>query len=259
MAESTLSLTWTDFSSRVGRMLGYGPTSANWTAAQTTQIDELVQSGYRLFLTPPAFDGIPAHEWTFMRPTTTLAITSGDYDYTLPDSFGGIESILTFAATDNQLGPIKIVGEEQIRFWREGQNSSTGIPQFCAIRPVSVTTTLTVGQRQEMIFYPTPNGSYTLTYRYFALANKLTSLLPYPLGGQRHSETILAACLARAEEEGDDTRGVYWQRFLEHLVGSIKTDQRNFEREFYGYNADRSDRGRYRMAGLPSTITINGV
>lgn len=260
MAESTLSLSYTNLCSRVGRFLGYGPTSGNWLSAQVTQIDELVNSGYRLFLTPPAIDGIPEHEWTFMRPTTTQAIVSGTYNYTLPDSFGGIESVLTFASTDSQLGPIKIVGEEVIRKLREGQSSSTGIPCYAAIRPLNVSAGATAGQRFEMILWPTPNGSYTLTYRYFALVSALSASLLYALGGQRHSETLLAACLARAEEEANDTRGIYWARFVESLKGSIRADQRGFEREYYGYNGDRSDReASHAVKGLPSRVTINGV
>ena len=45
MAEPTLSLTYTDLTEAVGHFLGYGGTTANWSADQTAEIDDIVQSG----------------------------------------------------------------------------------------------------------------------------------------------------------------------------------------------------------------------
>lgn len=258
MAESTLSLTYNDFKSRTARYLGWSSDSTDWSSDESTRLDEIVQSGYRRFLTPPAIQGVPKHSWSFLRPATTLSTSSGDYDYTLPDDFAGIEGNFRYASTDNQRGPILIVGEGQIRALREA-NTTTGRPQYAAIRPVSTSTTLTTGQRFEVIFWPTPDATYTLGYRYAAAVNKLSTLLPYPLGGMRHSETILASCLAVAEkEENDEGEGPMFRDFVTALVGSIEADRQGFEQEFYGYNGDRSD---VRLAGrgLPSAVTYNGV
>lgn len=259
MAEPTLSLSFTDFRSRTARYLGWSPDSADWSSDETSRLDEIVQSGYRQFLNPPVLPNVPKHRWSFLRPVTTLAMSANIYAYTLPDDFGGIEGTFRFAATDNRLGPIQIVGEGQIRALREG-NTTTGAPQYAAIRPVNTTTTQTTGQRFEAIFWPTPDAAaYTLGYRYTALVNKLSTSLPYPLGGMRHGETILASCLAVAElEENDEGEGPMHRRFVSLLIGSIEMDRQGFEQEFYGYNADRSD-GRRMNGRIDGGVTYNGV
>ena len=65
-----------------------------------------------------------------------------------------------------------------------------------------------------MYLWPTPDSTYTLSYRYKALVAKLTSAAPYPLGGQAHAQTIEAACLAIAEERLNDERGIKHMRWL---------------------------------------------
>lgn len=257
MAESNLSLAYPEFMSRVGRFLGYGPTSANWSAAQTTQIDEIVQEGYRWFLEPGEDAGLPPHEWTFLRPATTLATVASDYDYDLPDDFGWLAcQSFTFATTANVSGGIQIVGEGIIRALREGTGTNTGVPTHVAARPKAATAGAT-GQRWEAVFYPTPDAIYTLGYRYHVLASKLTTALPYPLGGERHGSTILAACLAVAEKEANDEQGLQFASFLSRMKASIRADQRS-EPETYGYCGDGVNVYKGNVP-LSTPFTYNGV
>lgn len=73
MSESTLSLAYADFIAELGGFLGYTRTSGNWTAAQAAEIDTYMQAGYRNFILAAPLDGVlQAHEWSFMRPVTTL-------------------------------------------------------------------------------------------------------------------------------------------------------------------------------------------
>lgn len=73
MAESTLSLGFTDFMAEVADYLGWGRDSTLWGAARTAELDAMVQSGYRQFLYPPVLQGQGAsHRWWFLRPVTTL-------------------------------------------------------------------------------------------------------------------------------------------------------------------------------------------
>jgi len=53
-------------------------------------------------------------------------------------------------------------------------------------------------------------------------------------------ETILASCLAVAEQRHDDMKGPMWQSFVERLTASVAYDAR-MKPERLGYNADRSD------------------
>ena len=73
MAESTLSLGFTDFMADVADYLGWGRDSTAWGTNRTAELDAMVQSGYRQFLYPPVLPGQgAAHRWWFLQPTTTL-------------------------------------------------------------------------------------------------------------------------------------------------------------------------------------------
>ena len=75
MAESSLSIGWSDLKAEVGFFIGYGRSSANWSAAMITEIESLVQSGIRLVYYPPAVsEQVNGYEWSWLRPTTTLDI-----------------------------------------------------------------------------------------------------------------------------------------------------------------------------------------
>lgn len=71
MAESTLSLTYTELQFAVAHYLGLGAV-ADWTATDTATIDMVIGSGLRQFYFPePQPDG-KVHEWKFLKPTLTL-------------------------------------------------------------------------------------------------------------------------------------------------------------------------------------------
>ena len=230
--------------------MGWPSAAADRSASQIQTLDRVIQSGYRRFLA--------AYDWSFLRPSTTLAVSSGDYDYDLPDNIANVEGHFTFATSDNQYGPIPIVGEGQIRALREAQSSTTGVPQLAAIRPKTATTTASEGQRFEVIFWPTPNGTYTLGYRYNELVAKISTSLPYPLGGLYHGETILASCQQKAEEEIDDiVNGQYQKKYDELIQHSIRLEQKMYGPEFFGYNGDRESEPPQRRA--VRGLTFNGT
>ncbi|MAH47360.1 hypothetical protein CMI37_16160 [Candidatus Pacearchaeota archaeon] len=97
------------------------------------------------------------------------------------------------------------------------------------------------GGRQEVVFWPNITASATVTYRYRILPDQLTDTNLYPYGATDHSEAILYSCLAEAERRLDGERGVYWQRFVECLAGSIARDSRDNAPDHFGYNGDMSD------------------
>lgn len=80
MAESTLSLTYTDLMKEVNYFLGYGRVATDTDGV----VDPLVQSGYRQFLYPPPVGGQKSsYQWRFLRPVDsiivwpTVAVNSG--------------------------------------------------------------------------------------------------------------------------------------------------------------------------------------
>jgi hypothetical protein len=245
MAESSLSLGFPDFTKAVGRYLGFGGTSANWTADQTARITEIVQAGVRKFYN--------AYQWSFLQPETHLHTVASDYDYTMPDDFGGIVGSFTYKPDDGYVD-IVISSEAQIRTLRQTDTDTTGRPLYAAIRPL--TSDGTTGQRFEAIFWPAPDAVYELHYSYHALFSALSTGNPYPLGGMPHAEAVKAAILSVAELEENDTQDVQTARYNELLGASIQYDQRVFSPKTLGYNGDGPGHFLTRPEHI---VTYNGV
>ena len=74
-----------------------------------------------------------------------------------------------------------------------------GPPKRFAVRPKAGTPTAGAGQRFELLTFPTTDAARTINYRYSIQPNAVTDAAPYPLGGAQHGETLMLACLARAE------------------------------------------------------------
>lgn len=254
MAESSLSLGFPDFQAAVGFYLGWGRTVANYSANQLARIADIIKSGLRQFYHPVPVDNRPAWKWTFLSPPLSVVTVSGTDDYDLPDDFGGIDGqFLTFEA-GQIYQPVEIVAEYQIRVLRGVEVS--GIPRYAAVRPK--TSDGTDGQRWEILFWPNPNDAYTFTGTYQALQEAIDDSAPYPLGGEPHVETVLASCLAVAEYETTEQRGVRWQQFMDRLRTSIDYDAALFVPPSLGYGHDPSNHlgavERHQNTGDPSFV-----
>ena len=241
----------------VADYLGFDTTTANWDAATTARVDRIIQSGLRQFYFPPPIPGLPRHEWSFLKAARgTITLAASDYAYDMPDDYGGQEVGFTYAATDYVYHTVPIVPEGTVLALRSGDTAESD-PSCAAIRP-KASTGGTTGHRFEVIFYPTPSTTRTLTYPYKVLCNKIATGSPYALGGMNHSETIKASCRAVAEREKNDDRGVEWTNFTERLLASIQQDQREHSPHRFGYNGDHSD-----SRGWPHNhelvVTVNGV
>lgn len=78
MAESGLSIGASDLRAEIGYFLGYGRTSGNWSAAQLSEINGIMQSGVRRVYYPVGVsDDTLGYEWSWLRPTTTLELYDG--------------------------------------------------------------------------------------------------------------------------------------------------------------------------------------
>lgn len=235
--ESTLGLTFDDIRQRIADNGGYGMDSADWDTDQTARINTCLKGGLRRFYHSPIIPKIGrAHQWSFLRPTTTMATVADQEDYDLPVWFGGMDGPFVY---DNQslYQVIKICGEGQIRELRSG-TSTTGVPMLAAIRPkASVGAT---SQRQEVLFWPTPDAAYTLSYRYVAAPDSIEADHPYPLGGEKHAETIIASCLSWWEENYDDAPGVHTARYQQLLNTSFSLDAQSTEPDYYGIQGNDS-------------------
>lgn len=167
-------------------------------------------------------------------------VTAGESDWTLsrsasydlPDLCGRVLSDFFFEP-DTYSQSIPVVSEAQMMTFRQ-RTTDESRPAYAAVRFRSDATTKTTGQRLEVVFWPTPDAAYSLTYRYEGYTGKLTSALPYPLGGMRHAELITESCLAVAEQRANDEKGLHWDSFVRMLRSGIEQD-RKLGARYYGH------------------------
>lgn len=168
----------------------------------------------------------------------------GRQDMDLADNFGGVEGTITYQGQSGK-PPIVIVGTNEILELRNRQTVPIRPPYVAAVRPRDLAdVTSDVGQRWEMLFYPTPDAAYVLTFQYVALVNKLVAgTASVPLGGALHGRTVLASMLAEAERKLEPALPTYrmYELFIEMLKSSVMMDRTANAPEYFGYNRDKSD------------------
>lgn len=228
-------LSFNNLTAAVGRFLGYGASSADWTATQLSEIDECIQSGVRRFYQPMPLPGeSKAHQWSFLRPKYSFNTVADDFDTDLPDDFMQITERIAFDTSESRFSPIDIVDAARI-MEAKAVSDTAGTPRMAAIR--AKTQTAGSAQGFELLLYPKPDAIYTLHFRYAVMPNKLSTTNLYPYGGAWHSETILESCLAVAEERHNDEHRIHTSRFMERLAASISLDRSTGPLHF-GYNGD---------------------
>lgn len=72
MAESTLTLTYTQLKTDVAHYLHLSRTVSTWSADDILTIDAIIKSGLRQFYFPPPVNNQRPHEWSFLTPVTTI-------------------------------------------------------------------------------------------------------------------------------------------------------------------------------------------
>lgn len=242
-------------------------TFTNWTTQGITTADQV-------FITAPAVSEgtyditlVAAGAITLTQTPDdatglTFRIKRSPANFDLPDDFGRLLGVLHYAADENKPAIVR-VAESRIlehRAWSD-QNSH---PYWAAFR--YLTSTGLTGQRQEIIFYPEPDASYTLSYSYEAYSGILTTDLPYPLGGSHLSELYLESCLAVAEQRINGEAGLHTQMFQPLLDDAMAIDKKHGAR-FFGslggrereFSWDEWTRGRALGADGAHSVTYKGV
>lgn len=225
---AVLAVTYDSLREAIGYFLGYGRTTADWSSEQSANVRAALDAGYRMFLTPPAAPGRrSSYQWSFLRPVLDIALVSDLRDYPLPDGFVCFEGELHVVTTNTVYARVnrRTIGE--ILQLRAEAGSVTGRPYCVAVRPRSMDGAPGLGQRFELMVYPTPEASYTLRGQAQISPPALSSDNPYPYGGTAHGETIRQACLAAAERDVDDApQAGHQAAFLQCLAASIDADAR---------------------------------
>lgn len=248
MAEPTLSLTLDEVRREVARFLSFGREYDSLTDVQRADVDAVIRRGLRQFYAPPPSPAGAAHEWSFLRPTVSLATVAGQQSYRLPDDFGAMMgSRLTRTSRHHVQGPL-LVSDYHYRSVVESSTLRAGDPAIATIRPrtaagVEETMTVTpiesllgstwfdasagvtVPTRHDLFLFPVPDAVATYQYQYHAIQDAVASALDHPAGAAMHGETILASCLAIAEEYVVSPTTQYRQMFRERLASSIGVDR----------------------------------
>lgn len=257
-AESELSISYATLMSEVAAFLGYGSDSTAWSANQKAELDRYVQSGLRRFYYPPATEGAETgYSWSFLHPVTTLTTAADDGAQDLPAGCGRVLGGFFFDESVYRRSIVQ-VGEQQ---YQEliSRTESTGAPTCARVRVKDKVPG--TGQRLEVAWWPIPDAAYVLTYRYEAYAGKLSDDNPYPLGGMRHAELLIASCLSVAEQRANDERGIQTAEFERLLATAIEHDRRLGAQHFghMGGFDDGATVPRHGDTGGTYPITYNGV
>lgn len=166
----------------------------------------------------------PADEDSY-RTAAPAAVDGDNSRYYLPDDFYG-DLIHPFTYGSN--GPYKYIqptSEAMIRQYISGQGLTTGDPTMSATRAINTVPT-TDGDRWEVIFWPSPAGTHTVTAMYKRFPNALSSGTDTSVAGFQHDETVLDAALAAAELQRGDVAGPKEQKYRDSLSRSKRLDGR---------------------------------
>ena len=230
MAESTLSVTRLDLKQNLGEKLGVSRTIANWSATIIADVDRILAKGLRQFYFPSLRTKNPnapfeSHVWSFLIKRASVSLSNGTNLYDLPDGFTGfVDTELAF--TTSKDWSLRIV-----EMWRvlekiqAGTSMPTGITQPLLAAVEDKTFTEATGQRWQMLVWPTPTGSLTVTGRYRSEPDLISDNAAYPMGNAIHAETILESCLAAAEEFQNDATTLHRERFQALLEASVAADR----------------------------------
>jgi len=222
---SSLRLTFEDVYNRVSEFLGSG--SAPSDSDVLTSVKELTYRGYRRFLFPIDPETKFPYYWSFLRKQATLKVEDGKWVYLLPDDFVNLVSGFKFITGEDKDNP-ELRSESQILGMRS-ESIAEGTPSYYAIRPS--TYERTVGQKQEVIFWKTPDASYDYSYTYIFDPEKPIDTTDVFVGTARVSEIILQCALAAAELQEDEEVGPQEAKAAE-MINALMIQDKAFPRMY---------------------------
>lgn len=249
---ASLQLTFSDVYSKVGEFLGWITPGGTLTGTDLANAKNVVHRGYRRFLYSVDLRTGKGHIWSFMQEFKTLETVPNQWIYNLPADYDRL--VMGFIhESDSGYPPMARISPEMIYQMRAGGESSS-YPHYYAIRPGRYVKE--IGTTYEVIFFETPNSVYELNYSYSIRPPQLSATTDLFLGGDFASEVILEHCLAVAEQEYDDTRGIHSQTAQELTQQLIEADH-PIVADHVGKNLDTNIRKITYERPLPLTLTEN--
>lgn len=193
---ASLALTFQEMYLRVQKFLGtHGTSGATTGTAADVDSKDYVNKAYRRL--------IVTYKWTFLIGYTSLSTAQGKLTYELPLGYRGLRTPFTFTDVVGYPPPTSRTVDEIMEMQNYGVFNSW--PQYYAIRAGQYTKEL--GQRFEVMFWPTPDSIYDLFYSYHIMPQKLENDADIPMGGPEFAECLQQMALGVAEEEKDELGG----------------------------------------------------
>lgn len=244
MAESTHAQGQPELRIEAARALGYDRTYADNSSDEQDDIDRLVHAAERRFLWPHPVpwgnDPNYVHRWSFYQVVYgTLQTSDGTYQYDCPDDFGAfIGNYITIDDDGENYSPVARRPEPWIRHCRQQNNETESIAKYFAVQVKAFDGT--TSNRFRLVFWPTWDGAYGLTFPYRPIADAITSDAPYVWGTAEHAQTLIAAVWAEWERLYQQESGVHAAHFQTCLLASIGADLANVP-SVLGIMRDASD------------------
>jgi len=213
-----------EVSRTIARRLGYPLSATNQSAEEKQSIQDCIRCGLRWFYFPT---GELTHAWSFLRRYLEISVKAGEVWYELPRDFAGFAGAPALSNAEN---PLAITDESGIRLrTNKGQESSP--PRYTAVR----TAEIRGNTGYQIGLFPActatdENVQAVIQIWYVFEPPIISADNPWAYGSGVHAETIMAACLAAAEQQMNPETmaqegGVHWQYFQQQLAGSVATDK----------------------------------
>jgi len=177
-------------------------------------------------------------------PSVTFATaTTATFYWNRADFDGTGANVNLYYGPDTNNGPLKQVNSEYIMNLEQNQNSlHVGKPAMYSIAPATWPIDKGVAEQEFHVqIYPWADSGITLYGDMRLNPDGMSDDNDIPLGGTTHYETIVASCLAIAEEFGDTPSSKYRELFMQRLSASIMMDRTGMYPSVLGYNGDASD------------------
>ena len=247
MPEPTLALTFEDYIKRVAEYLGVAEYSGGVIIAPTDTHNlevckRIVNDGWRRF-----YNSNP--QWNWCTPTFSITfdadgtggnnVAGANWRYYMPDGFyGQIIDPFTYQEDAGYREINETTATKILNNYASGDVS--GWPNLYALRPLDGDS----ARRWEIIVWPKPSDSYVITSRCRIYPNKLIELTDKPNAGFQFDEAIMAAVLAEAEQQVEDSSGMKESQWAEALTRAIAVDLRTTPKRLgdYGGSGRQSDR-----------------
>lgn len=177
---------------------------------------------------------------TSVNVAAGTAYTLQQVDYLLPELFGGFRGDLYVNQGTTTLGNVlqRASKEELLSYQKNGIADFASQPCRYAVFPADQTGES--DQRWLMTVWPLPDAAYTISGFYTINPYRLTSSLPYPMGGLPLSECLREAVMGAAEIQFNGEPGIHMQMFQRRLQAAVSYDRQMSNPGIIGRNTDNS-------------------